>query len=65
MSAAPTTVQLDAMHAAKVERAGQAVRVSFIVGGIVMVSKVIPPEKARILGDALGYLSNDIQGAAK
>lgn len=60
MSAA-TTIQLDAMHAAKVERVGRSVKLSFVVGSITMASKTIPAAKARALGDALGFLANDIE----
>lgn len=56
-----STIQLGPMERATVERVGRDVKLSFHVGGIALASKVIPAAKARELGDALGFLANDIE----
>lgn len=54
------TIKLSAVESVDVERTGQTVKLTMCVGGVPILSKHIRPEDARRLGDALGYLSNDI-----
>lgn len=56
------TIKLSAVESVRVTRetGSDFVRLELLIGSVSMVSKLIRPGEARALGDALGYLSNDI-----
>jgi len=59
-------IKLSAVESVEVERTEKTVKLTLIVGAAPVLSKHLPPDVARRLGDALGFASNDIQfGGAK
>lgn len=56
------TIKLSAVEAVRVSRedGSDFVRLELVIGGVSVVSKLIRPMQAAMLGDSLGYLSNDI-----
>lgn len=59
------TIRLSAVESVQVERMEKTVRLTFMIGAAPVASKHLTPESARLIGDALGFASNDIaRGAA-
>lgn len=56
------TIKLSAVESVRVTRetGSDFIRLELLIGTMSAVSKLIRPDAARQLGDALGFLSNDI-----
>lgn len=54
------TIRLSAVESVQVVREKAYVRLQLQVGGVPVVSRLITPEQARRLGDALGFASIDV-----
>jgi len=53
-------VRISAVEEIEIERVGETVQLTLLIAGRHVLSKHLRPDAARRIGDALGYLSNDI-----
>ncbi|MES2482981.1 MAG: hypothetical protein V4609_13360 [Pseudomonadota bacterium] len=60
----PEVIAIDTLHKVRLTRTERAIRLEVLIGGMPVFKRELSPSIARQLGDALGFMSNDLQFTA-